>query len=151
MAIPILPIAAIAAAVLFLGGKKGGKKKSNGDNGVTPTGTTISVTTQELQTMGEIPMSIGDTLKVTMPHIEPYQSVLATEVVAGAPFIDVKEKQIPFGAMGATEFAIKAIQGVGAQAPSEGKIKADFIHETPPGSDDPAQVIATVMLLVTAP
>lgn len=155
MALPIIPLL-IGAAILAIAGKKKPTRITNG--GGAPEPKTISVTVEELKSMGEIPMFIGDTLKVSAPEVLPSAWVLFTEATAGEPMVVVAESHIDGtsgadGDYGTKEFKIDAVQ----KAPSDGMIsmisagtiRADFaLAENP---DVPAETIASVNLLIMAP
>ena len=151
MALPIIPLL-IGAAILAIAGKKKPTRITNG--GGAPEPKTISVTVEELKSMGEIPMFIGDTLKVSAPEVPPSQWALFTEATVGEPMVVVSEGHIEGtsgadGDYGTKEFKLDAVQNVSSEVISAGTIRADFVLAENP--DVPAETIASVNLLITAP
>ena len=148
---PLVLLAVGGLALMAFTKKK--PTRTNG-NGVATEPKTISVTVEELKSWGEIPMFIGDTLKVSAPEVPPSAWALFTEAIAGEPLIVQSESHIDGtsgadGDYGTKEFKIVAVQDVSSEVISAGTLRADFVLAENP--DVPAETIASVKLLIMAP
>jgi hypothetical protein len=158
MPLPIVPIV-IAIAALAIVGKKKPKPSTNGgggNGGGARQPKTVSVTIEELAALTEIPLFIGDTLRVSAPEAPPHAWTLYTEVTEGDPLIVVTESTEAGGggpgSYGTKVFQIDAVQAQDPGSPhSVGVIRSDFLL-CPPAQDPlpPCEPQAGIDIVITA-